>query len=77
MSGSPSETDMELGMMAKFQRRDACEAIRLGRYEPNPLIHEAEHRAIHWQESWRVRQASDKYSGAAAIAAFRAAPAAV
>lgn len=72
MTGNPSEKDMELGMIAKFERRDAYESIRLRRCEPSPLIHNAEQEAIHWLESWRILKASDKDSGAAAIAIFRA-----
>lgn len=72
MTGNPSRKDMELSVMAKYERRDAYEAILLGLYELNPLIHQAEQRAKHWLESWRVLKVSDKYSSAVAIAAFRA-----
>lgn len=69
LTGNPSERDMELAMMAHFERKDLYEAIRIGTYVPNPALLTRESRAGHWLEAWRVLRVSDKHSGAAASAA--------
>lgn len=63
---------MELAMMAVFENRDEYEAIRLGKYVPNPALKTAEARAKYWMDCWRVLKVSDKYSGAAAMQAMEA-----
>lgn len=46
MTGNPSEHDVELEMIARVERRDHYEAIRMGRYEPCPGLTSPESKAI-------------------------------
>lgn len=71
LTGNPNAEDMELAMMARFEMRDAYEAIQVGQYEPNPSL-APERRAIRWMGAWRVLRHSAKFSGAAAAAAHAA-----
>lgn len=63
---------MELAMMASYEKRDVYEAIRMGKYVPHPRLKSPESRAEYWMNCWRVLKVSDKYSGAAAMAAQEA-----
>lgn len=45
LTGNPSERDMELAMMAHYEKRDVYEAIRANKYVPNPLLRTPETKA--------------------------------
>lgn len=72
LAGNPREREMELAMMADFERKDWYEATRMRTNVPNPALLTRDSRAGHWLEVWRVLPVSEKSCGAAASAALAA-----
>lgn len=74
LTGNPSERDMELAMMARFERRDHYAAISKGHYEAHPRLTKPQIKAVYCLDCWRTLRGSDKLSGAAAAAAMASRP---